>query len=400
MALIVCTECGKTFSDKAPSCPQCGCPTDMVLKDLASKKAPPSAPGSGSRASEIMLSEVKKAREEGRAADRLFDSRNRSIQMKASTNIDLFGGYATSRVVDIRADARRACDDLYATYQSLVERLDAKCRPLLSASPSGEAIQAVADAIRYFNEESEIESNFTASFNGEDLGNVANSRYVVSVSNQMIQKFWESTFAATPYAVEQEKRKRQEAQEERKRRDAERARRAEERKKEEARKAEALQKAKEHAAHMETEAKAGIAAFEAELAGEAERHVTRFRADIENQADAFRKEIAGCKRELAALVLFAPGAKRALRTRIARLERKLEKLQEPERITREATTLQRVTGEALEEYRTSVEAHMDRRFPGRNKTTGTLAQYAEAEDHAGLPLPKAPDAGSVLDRYR
>lgn len=26
MALITCTECGKQFSDKAPACPECGCP--------------------------------------------------------------------------------------------------------------------------------------------------------------------------------------------------------------------------------------------------------------------------------------------------------------------------------------------------------------------------------------
>lgn len=27
MALITCSECGKEFSDKAPACPNCGCPT-------------------------------------------------------------------------------------------------------------------------------------------------------------------------------------------------------------------------------------------------------------------------------------------------------------------------------------------------------------------------------------
>lgn len=34
MALIKCTECGKEFSDKAPSCPNCGCPTEEILKEL------------------------------------------------------------------------------------------------------------------------------------------------------------------------------------------------------------------------------------------------------------------------------------------------------------------------------------------------------------------------------
>lgn len=32
MALITCTECGKEFSDKAPSCPNCGCPTIEILE--------------------------------------------------------------------------------------------------------------------------------------------------------------------------------------------------------------------------------------------------------------------------------------------------------------------------------------------------------------------------------
>lgn len=36
MALIVCTECGKEFSDKAAACPNCGCPTSEVLKVLQS----------------------------------------------------------------------------------------------------------------------------------------------------------------------------------------------------------------------------------------------------------------------------------------------------------------------------------------------------------------------------
>ncbi len=35
MALIICTECGKEFSDRAPACPQCGCPTTEVLRELA-----------------------------------------------------------------------------------------------------------------------------------------------------------------------------------------------------------------------------------------------------------------------------------------------------------------------------------------------------------------------------
>ncbi len=31
MALIVCPECGKNFSDRAPACPECGCPTADIV---------------------------------------------------------------------------------------------------------------------------------------------------------------------------------------------------------------------------------------------------------------------------------------------------------------------------------------------------------------------------------
>ncbi len=35
MALITCTECGKEFSEKASACPNCGCPTEEILKELS-----------------------------------------------------------------------------------------------------------------------------------------------------------------------------------------------------------------------------------------------------------------------------------------------------------------------------------------------------------------------------
>jgi len=40
MALIECTECGKNFSDKAPACPGCGCPTEEIAIIGVSAKKP------------------------------------------------------------------------------------------------------------------------------------------------------------------------------------------------------------------------------------------------------------------------------------------------------------------------------------------------------------------------
>ena len=41
MALIKCPECGKKISDKAPSCPNCGCPKcDFVGETKAQEELP------------------------------------------------------------------------------------------------------------------------------------------------------------------------------------------------------------------------------------------------------------------------------------------------------------------------------------------------------------------------
>jgi len=34
MAMIACAECGKSISDRADACPQCGCPVGNLHRDL------------------------------------------------------------------------------------------------------------------------------------------------------------------------------------------------------------------------------------------------------------------------------------------------------------------------------------------------------------------------------
>lgn len=40
MALITCSECGKDFSDRAPSCPNCGCPTEEISNEAIDRELP------------------------------------------------------------------------------------------------------------------------------------------------------------------------------------------------------------------------------------------------------------------------------------------------------------------------------------------------------------------------
>lgn len=162
-----------------------------------------------------MIQVVGSAKSEAKRAENEFDSRNWEIQRKASRNIDLFGGSATSQVVDIARDARRACDDLYSAYQSLVRIVDEQCRPLLDQDPALSAVKEVCDLIKWLNDESEIENNFTASLNSRSLGDVASARYVPTMESKMIQRYWESKYAMWPGRAEQEAQARREAEERR-----------------------------------------------------------------------------------------------------------------------------------------------------------------------------------------
>ena len=88
------------------------------------------------------------------------------VNLKRRSEIDLFGGRAVSRVADIASSVRKACEELYASYQSLVLMLDQQCRPLLNQKPSTRAVKEVMEMIKWLNSESEIGSNFSGSING------------------------------------------------------------------------------------------------------------------------------------------------------------------------------------------------------------------------------------------
>ena len=153
---------------------------------------------------------VEYARNRAKQAETEFDRANSEIQAKASRSIDLFGGHVTSSVADIARDARVACDNLFATYQSLILTVDEKCRPLLSQDPDVSAVREVKDLIEWLNNESEIENNFNASLNGRDLGDVASRRYIPSIESKMIERYWEDKYMTFPGREESEAKARSE----------------------------------------------------------------------------------------------------------------------------------------------------------------------------------------------
>ena len=198
MALIKCPECGKEFSDKASACPNCGCPTSEIVK---------TQPGGGfnAGAEKQMLDLVEGVLAEAREAGADFELASDDVKkMTERTTIDLFGESAVRDTSYIVEAAVSACDSLYTSYQRLIPKLDGACRPLLAKKPGPKAVRAVAGAIAWLNEESEIENNYAITFNGANLGNAVKAKYLPSPANLGIQGFWESEFCRFPDRAEAE----------------------------------------------------------------------------------------------------------------------------------------------------------------------------------------------------
>lgn len=177
-----------------------------------------------------MLEAVANAKKQAKSAEHQFDFAAEMVNIKSSSSIDLFGGRAVSQVADIASSVRKACDELYASYQALVLMLDQQCRPFLSQNPSTRAVKEVMEMIKWLNSESEIGSNFSGSLNGSSLGDLVNVKYFASMECQMIQKHWENVYSTMP-GTEEENRAfiQRRAEERRAAREAERQARIQER---------------------------------------------------------------------------------------------------------------------------------------------------------------------------
>lgn len=323
-------------------------------------------------ATERILQVVRNARSEASRAESQFDRANSDIQWKASRSIDLFGGDATSRVADIARDARRACDDLYASYQSLVRIVDEQCRPLLEQNPSAGAVREVRDLIKWLNDESEIENNFTASFNSRDLGGIASARYIPSMDSKMIQRYWENKYTMWPGRAEQEAQEAAAAAERRRRQEeARRAAQAEEAKRLEAEMAE--YEKRHHAWARErrdieerrrTEAQSMLDAEVKKMQQDAEQRYKANRKMLLDAKEEAKAKKAAAEAKLPTLGFFAFGEKsdckktiRDMTAKIADLESRLISLRN------EYDAQRRDIDRKTEELRAKFRREMERKYP-------------------------------------
>ena len=139
----------------------------------------------------MIIDICRKIDKEAKDAESNFDYEARAIERDAAKPINLYGGSATSQALKLTMRAKEASDELYTTYQSLVERLNKQCTPLLSENPDTVALVYVFNLMKWLNDESAIENNFSASLNSHDFGQFASVKYSATLENKMHQKKWE-----------------------------------------------------------------------------------------------------------------------------------------------------------------------------------------------------------------
>lgn len=170
-------------------------------------------------ATKQMLDEVRKVKTKLTKEKNAFKNAMEIVGIKTETEIDLFGPNAVSRVADIASAVRKASDRLYTACQTQIPLLDALCRPLLDQNPSTKAVKEVTALIQKLNKESEISANFRGNINGGTFYDLVGVRYIPSLENQVIQRFWEERYSQMPgtaaedqaYAAREQKEKQQQA---------------------------------------------------------------------------------------------------------------------------------------------------------------------------------------------
>lgn len=390
MAMIVCTECGKHFSDKAVSCPECGCPTADIIK---SSGLSAQSKETRLKARESILAEVDKAKQKADRANKLFDRRNDAIQSETSRNINLFSENAASRTIGIIAKATQACDDLYASLQALVVEVDSICRPYLADNPGADAIKAVADLIASLNDDSEIENSGTMAINGTYIGDVSASTYMPGVQARMVQKFWESQYASTPEGIDAEIKKREVAERNRQKREIEQ-------KEKEERKA----AAKKHMDKIVTECKAKISSYRNVLDKELSDRLKQVVEEVALHREQLMAEKAGLEQELSNLGAFHIRERREKKESIRVLDIRIAKLFDKELLGAEEARLKQRAEDAIRQYSELINQYLDMRFPNRHpskkpRNTRSTTFDATFEDikQSSVPYPEPPNPSKVLD---
>ena len=154
-----------------------------------------------------MLAKVDSALERARKAAAEYEVSAMLIQQRVSrTTINVSSQSSLNDLRDIVRSCASACDKLYLAYQNLIHELDSELRGFLTQKPGAYAIKAVAGAIAWLNEESRIQNNYAAQFDGLDLGQLVKAKYLPRPESLDTERYWKAQYNALPDKGEAEAR--------------------------------------------------------------------------------------------------------------------------------------------------------------------------------------------------
>ena len=146
-----------------------------------------------------MIASVDAALEKARKAGAEYEVAALRIERTVSrTTINLSSQSSLNSLRSIVKDCASACDKLYLTYQNLIPALDSELREYLAHKPGAYAVRSVAGTIAWLNEESRIQNNYAAQFDGIDLGQLVRKEYLPRPENLEIERFWKAQYNELP----------------------------------------------------------------------------------------------------------------------------------------------------------------------------------------------------------
>lgn len=359
-----------------------------------------------------VLDAVSRAKSKVQSAERAFNSEKRSLEYEA--NYTTFNINNMSKAIDFVARVKRATDELYTDYESIVRFLDMECRSFLAYDVSASAIKKVADLIKEINRDSsDLRSNISGTFFSDNLGDLRTEQYIASIEAKSIEKFWFNAYEKTPEAKEEQKRKAAEMEKWRKLREKQ-AKEAEERRKKEAEERKRIEKEKAAEEKRIAEANATAKAYMDKCIRECDNKVAEFRKklqnEIQNQRQIYQKEIdeeiskaqasiAEQQKKLSELGFFKLSEKNEAKKKIKILEMRILKYQNPLIISEEIDKMHEISENAISEYRKEIDKYLSKRFSDINSTQSskTKLMYVENANMASQPYPSHKDIKKIFE---
>ena len=223
----------------------------------------------------------------------------------------------------------------------------------------------MADVIEYLNSKSEIEHNCSFSYDGVNVGTVLEDKYIPSIQNKLIQKFWESKYLDSPYSIEFANKQREEIKERRKYREEEKKRILETQKKEEEYKEKLGLEYKAFYEHIETECQEKISEFTKQLFDEYEIIKKEFVEDIFNYRTQLINQKQLLETDITSFGFFQAKEKKKKKQEINTMELKIQKLSNPQLIDNELSKIRTYINDTVNKYDNEVDQYLTKRFPHR-----------------------------------